>query len=181
MDYHNLKKEDFDILDISMSLSKLNRFVGHSKRAYSVAEHTLHGLHMAIKLGFTPLQQLHWLIHDFTEAYVGDCPSPLKALLPEYQAIEKKVAEAILDFVGIEPLTKEEEHLVHRIDRTMLMLEMRDLTHHNHHLYLDDDRIYHEILEEKDFRLDLHGYEMEQASMTLQLCFDKLLKLLDKG
>lgn len=175
VDYHNIKKEDFDILDISMSLSKLNRFVGHSKRPYSVAEHTLHGLYIAKKMGYTKLEQLHWLIHDFTEAYVGDCPSPLKALLPEYQKIEQTVADGIIQFVGIKPLTEEEQYLVHCIDRTMLLIEMRDLTHHDHYLYLDDVKVFHDMLGEVNLS-EWDGWQAEDVAQGIRDSFNFLME-----
>src|SRR5690606_30780281 len=119
-----------------------------------------HGLVMARKMGYTPIQQLHWLIHDFTEAYVGDCPSPLKAILPEYQRIEAEVLKAIYDFVGLPPMTEEEQQLVHKIDKTMLLLEMRDLTLHNHLQHIHGD-IHAEILSDPDFHLFEKRYNAE--------------------
>lgn len=152
-DYKNIKPDNIHVPDILHSLSLINRFIGHSCRPYSVAEHTYLGLVMAEKLGYTPLQQLHWLIHDFTEAYVGDCPTPLKKLLPKFYEIEKEVELAILKHFGLQELTDEEFYLVKRIDITMLVLEMRDLTLHDHREYLDH-HTYISILSDDDFKIN---------------------------
>jgi uncharacterized protein len=151
-DFDNMDKNVIDVVDITHALSRINRFVGHSVRAYSVTEHTLLGLMIAMKLKQTPLQQLHWLLHDFTEAYVGDCPSPLKMILPEYQRIEREVAEVIYRHVGVAMPTAEEKALVDRIDRTMLLIEMRDLTLHDHSKHLNDN-VYLEALADEDLVL----------------------------
>ena len=129
-DYNNITKDSIDVKDIAHSLSHLNRFVGHSSRPYSVAEHILWCLHMSQKLGHSTRMQLLTLIHDFEEAYTGDCPTPLKVLLPEFKTIAKKVENAIYEHIGIEPPTEEEKHLIKQIDLTMLAIEMRDLTLH---------------------------------------------------
>ncbi len=49
--YENPTPEMIDVFDILRSLPRLNRFVGHSKRAYSVGEHSLLCYQMADKLG----------------------------------------------------------------------------------------------------------------------------------
>ncbi|MFZ7763747.1 HD domain-containing protein [Bacillus licheniformis] len=84
--YPNPTPEMIDIDDIVQSLTRINRFVGHSKRAYSVAEHSIYCYEMAKKLGYSNRECLLTLIHDFTEAYVGDCPAPLKELLPKFSS-----------------------------------------------------------------------------------------------
>lgn len=174
-DYNNISKDSIDIVDIAHALPRINRFVGHCSRAYSVGEHTYIGLVIAIRMGYTPLQQLHWLIHDFTEAYVGDCPSPLKILLPEYIKIEKQVANAIMDYVGLEPMTEEEQDLVHRIDKTMLLLEMRDLTLHDHFDNLTD-LAYLEILNSEDYNLTDRDFSLDYLTHAIEWNFQKLLK-----
>ena len=44
------------------------------------------------------------LLHDATEAYVGDMVRPLKRQMPQYQAAEDKVAWAIAEKFGISPV-----------------------------------------------------------------------------
>ena len=137
-DYENISPNSINITDIIHSLAHTNRYLGHTKRPYSVAEHTYRGLKIAKKLGYTPLQKLHWLKHDFTEAYVGDCPTPLKRLLPEFSVIEKKIEESIEEYFNLKPMTEEENLLVKRLDNTMLILEMKYLTKHDYNEYICD-------------------------------------------
>ncbi|MCY8549278.1 hypothetical protein MOD25_05075 [Bacillus haynesii] len=167
-DYLNPTPEMIDIDDIVQSLTRINRFVGHSKRAYSVAEHSIYCYEMAKKIGYSNRECLLTLIHDFTEAYVGDCPAPLKELLPKFSSIESKVEEAICKHIGIEPPTSEEHEKIKRIDLTMLLIEMRDLTKHSEEFFLKDT-IYSEFLSDEDFFLSFKD---------ISVCFhlDKVLK-----
>lgn len=136
--YANPTKEMIDVEDIIRSISRLNRFVGHSTRAYTVGEHTFFCLVMAERLGYSHREQLLVLIHDFTEAYVGDCPSPLKKLLPEFSIIEARVEQAIYEYIGIEPPTEEEYAKIKSVDLTMLAIEMRDITKHHWSNFITD-------------------------------------------
>lgn len=173
-DFNNITEDSIYIPDVLHSISRINRFVGHSSRAYSVGEHTFLGLIMAEKLKYTPLQKLQWFIHDFTEAYVSDCPSPLKKLLPKFIEIEAEVESAILKHLGLEPLTDVEHYLVKRIDMTMLVLEMRDLTLHD---YMDfiDHHTYLSVLIDDDFKIGQMEFGDELPKILGEL-FDNLIK-----
>ncbi|WP_241900029.1 hydrolase [Deinococcus sp. UR1] len=81
--------------DIAIALSRQPRFGGHTTRPYSVAQHSLAVAHLLTVTGQTPTVILQGLLHDATEAYVVDVPRPLKAMLPEYKAIEGRVWSAI--------------------------------------------------------------------------------------
>jgi uncharacterized protein len=159
-DYINPTKEMINIMDILRSLPRLNRFVGHSSRAYSVGEHTFFCLLMAQELGYSIREQLLVFIHDFTEAYVGDCPAPLKRLIPDFSIIEGRVEDAICAYLGIEPPTEEEALKVKRIDLTMLVLEMRDMTVHEWDNFIDENT-YVEILNDEGFILTNPAFENE--------------------
>jgi len=120
--FFNLKHPDpslVSIVDIAHGLSHLCRFTGHTNGFYSVAEHS-------VKVSRLVPEDLalEGLLHDASEAYVGDMASPLKALLPEYRRIEWKVQHAIARAFDLEyPFDLE----IHRADRILLATERRDL------------------------------------------------------
>ena len=90
------RPEDFDIIDIAHALSLTTRFGGHCINFYSVAEHSfLIGSQMYDDLK-NPDEALAGLLHDASEAYLGDIPKPLKQLLPEYLKIEHNVQTVIM-------------------------------------------------------------------------------------
>lgn len=92
----NPNPEDIDIKDIAFSLANQCRFNGHVP-FFSVAEHSI-----AVAARLPPAMQLAGLMHDAAEAYLSDIPSPIKQYLPDYQAMEIKVQDAINQKFGIE-------------------------------------------------------------------------------
>lgn len=83
---HEPKPEDIRITDVAHSLSMICRYGGHTRWFYSVAEHSVHVSHMV-----PPAFALEALLHDASEAYVGDMIIPLKwsGKLEEFKRIEK--------------------------------------------------------------------------------------------
>jgi uncharacterized protein len=153
IDFTNVDPKNIHLEDILWSLPRLNRFVGHSSRTYSVGEHTLYCYLMAQNLGYSIREQMLVFIHDFTEAYCNDCPAPLKRLIPDFEKYERNIELAICKSFGIEPPTEEEHLKVKMIDLTMLVFEMRDLTLHEWESFLND-YTYSELLFESDFRIN---------------------------
>jgi 5'-deoxynucleotidase YfbR-like HD superfamily hydrolase len=91
---HNPEASTIEIHDIGLSLSRIARWGGRTKGAllgYSVAQHSV----MVSRL-CTPANALVGLLHDASEAYLGDVISPLKRILkPLYQPIEQKWCKVI--------------------------------------------------------------------------------------
>lgn len=83
----------FVVADIGHALGMIVRFNGHCSRFYSVAEHSvLVARIMEVeKLG----DPFEGLMHDASEAYLSDVPSPFKQLLPDWQMIDKSVDSAM--------------------------------------------------------------------------------------
>lgn len=85
-----------EIEDIAHALSMLCRFTGHTNRFYSVAEHSVRASR-EVHADFA----LEALLHDATEAYLGDVSSPLKAQLHEYRNIEFNLDCCIRQHFGL--------------------------------------------------------------------------------
>jgi hypothetical protein len=86
----HLAPDDFDIEDIAHSLSNINRYIGHTREPYSVAEHSVH-VSFLVPKEFAMIG----LLHDAHEAYVGDVNRPLKIDLQDYREIERSAEVAL--------------------------------------------------------------------------------------
>ena len=84
------QKSDISIIDIAHGLSKICRFSGQCNQFYSVAQHSV-----AVAARLPEELKLWGLLHDASEAYLGDVTRPLKRLLTEYQYLEKKMMAVI--------------------------------------------------------------------------------------
>lgn len=86
------------IEDIAHGLAYRCRFGGHTKNFHSVAEHCIHISDMC-----PPHLRLQALLHDASEAYIGDMPTPIKQCLPDFQSLENRLMEAIGLKFGFSP------------------------------------------------------------------------------
>lgn len=73
-----LKIEDIHPEDIAMALARECRFGNHTKKFWSVAEHSILCMQQGQQL-YPDDKALHFrlLMHDAHEAYLGDWPSPI--------------------------------------------------------------------------------------------------------
>ena len=106
--------------DIAHSLSMQCRFNGHTSQFYSVAQHC------CLVAELVPAEhQLAALLHDATEAYVGDLVRPLKEGMREfYDAVERRVWIAICQRFDLDPILPD---CVKHADLVALATEKRDL------------------------------------------------------
>lgn len=84
-DYTCPDPDSIRIEDIAHALSNMCRYAGHVPKFYSVAEHCVKVSSWLKTLGKSVELQLKGLLHDASEAYCVDIPSPLKHQ-PEIEA-----------------------------------------------------------------------------------------------
>lgn len=95
----DLDNPTFDIRDIAHALSLLCRFNGHISRFYSVASHSLMVSWIMEDLGLGDPHE--GLLHDGTEAYLSDVPSPFKQRLPDWKAIDLRLEQKLRLHFGL--------------------------------------------------------------------------------
>lgn len=116
------KVEDISIEVIAHALSKICRFNGHTKRFYSVAEHSIHVANIL------PDNLKIWgLLHDAHEAYTGfgDVCNPVKSTQVKYleELIDGVIAEYFGLFVGefYNPLIREADLRMLHTEKVFLL------------------------------------------------------------
>ena len=140
----NPRGDEIVIDYIAHALSLICRFTGHTYCVYSVAEHSLRVSKLAQYLilkyadarGYSRGREvvqlarevaLWGLLHDASEAYLCDVPSPIKhaSILGQlYRGFESGLMDVIADRFELMPT---EPSVVKVADRILLATEMRDL------------------------------------------------------
>jgi hypothetical protein len=123
------RASDVRIEDIAHSLSNQCRFSGHVREFYSVAEHSLRVSWLLKAWGEDEDVQLWGLLHDASEAYLVDLPTPLKQAEfgAEYRRAEHTLMRVICErFALAEPMPEP----VRIADAVLLATEARDLMPH---------------------------------------------------
>jgi hypothetical protein len=118
-----------DERDLAHSLAHICRFNGHTSEYFSVAQHCVLVADLLRHKGFSPLHQFQGLLHDSSEAYLCDLPSPWKhatALGPHYRECETLLMHCIADWAGLEH-GFDQNPAVCWADRISLLIEARDL------------------------------------------------------
>lgn len=92
--------------DIAHALSNLCRYNGHTRKFYSVAEHSVTLVSFASDVVDNEQLERYLLLHDASEAYLSDLPRPLKKL-PEfafYREVEARLQAKIYRRFGLDPV-----------------------------------------------------------------------------
>ena len=96
-DFANPTPDMINIRDIAHALSLTCRYGGHCVSHYSVAQHSVHCLECA-RRDMQSMEVKKWaLLHDASEAYIGDLPRAPKSLLPCFQALEDMIHQVIAE------------------------------------------------------------------------------------
>lgn len=119
LDLKNPTPEMICLTDIARGLSREGRYANQTKYMWTVADHS-----MLVARNVPQHLKGLALLHDATEAYMRDIPSPLKKMLPIYRFTEDRMWCAIanrFDLPIIMPLEIKEA------DRRAMATEKRDL------------------------------------------------------
>ena len=93
--YINVFEPTLDMLcieDITHAEAAIPRFAGHLNKHYSVGQHSI----MAAQLVSSKNRKAA-LLHDATEAYMLDMPTPIKNQLPDYKIAEDRLMRVIAE------------------------------------------------------------------------------------
>lgn len=135
-DLLNPDPDHLDIRTIAHAIGNVCRFSGHTSRHYSVAQHSILVSELVTLLGGLDGDAYTGLMHDAQEAYVGDVPTPLKRLLPEYKRIEDGIAARIADryhvAAPLPQIVKDADLYALYLERDELMPEQPEPWEHEH-------------------------------------------------
>lgn len=108
-----------DIKDIAHGLAYQCCYNGQTSHFYSLAQHSL------LVAGLVPAQhRLAALLHDAAAAYFGGMAWPLRQLLPDFPALEKKIMAAVGEKFGV---TDFHASAIRRAHMIILSTEQRDV------------------------------------------------------
>lgn len=114
--------------EIAHSLAHINRFTGHARRAYSVAEHSLLVADMVKRAGLDTRAEICALMHDAHESITGDVASPIKQVLGgAWARFEEAQQHAVLAAYDLVDDMAAYAILVKHYDLKALATERRDL------------------------------------------------------
>lgn len=113
--YNRPEESDVTLNDLATALSNICRFSGHLPCFYSVAQHLVNTSRIV-----HPRYSFDALMHDTSEAFTNDLPTPLKWAFPVFKELEIKIEVAMSKKFGF----KYPYHpAVKQADTEMLILE----------------------------------------------------------
>lgn len=141
-----MTKDMISIADITTSLSRLPRYIGHTFLSYSVLEHSILVAETLRHRGCEPKTVLGGLMHDAKETYISDLPTPIKAAFDEkmvqlygneyaglfsevLQDVEYGIDTAICNAVGCITVDDMYNDYVKQADVDCLAYEARRIVH----------------------------------------------------
>jgi predicted HD phosphohydrolase len=157
-----------DVVDIAHALAHHCRFGGHCRAYYSVAQHSCVVADAVEATGADADTVLHALLHDASEAYLGDLPHPLKhrsALGAFYREVEEPLQAAVLARFG---LTAEPPPIVKEMDRAALAAERAAL------MVAADDEWWPELAGVTPLDVPIEPWDSERAAAEFLARYEAL-------
>lgn len=141
---HDIEERDINLHDIAHHLTNIQRFGGALpfNVKYSVAEHSLNLTEYVLaRYGDVELAKA-CLLHDASEAYLGDVVSPLKDLLLDYKDLEWNLMQTIQKKYSID---FRYDSMVSYFDHAILLDEVKALIPNKLELFNDGNSLGLEI------------------------------------
>lgn len=132
IDPWRFRVEDVDLEDIAHSLAHQCRYAGHVKHFYSVAQHCIIiASYMSLEENLSFDVWRAALLHDASEAYLGDVSRPVKhhREMEMYRAVEVDVQQKINEAFGLPPNAHEHPRIKFW-DTAIRYWEQKALCHH---------------------------------------------------
>ncbi len=165
---------DIRLTDIAKALSRICRFTGHCSKFYSVAEHSVRVAAYLRRSGYTPMTQLAGLLHDASEAYLGDVSTPLKTIMSQYKDLERGMEIAVSNRFGVVTFGRAD---IKRADLVLLAYEKHKLLPMEHGewpILFDIDPLEYESVRSKRTVTKL-GWSPDEAEQRFVNVFKRLI------
>jgi hypothetical protein len=135
--------EQITIEAIAIGLARTARFAGQSKNFYSVASHSIMVSDRIWEITQDKGMALMGLLHDASEAFLGDMPGTIKHVLTGYKLLEEKLMRVIfkkynLDYTlmaGIKPT-----------DKLVMCIEYETIINNNHFKEESEGALYTQFI-----------------------------------
>lgn len=126
VDVNNLTIDDISFYDLIYSLPHLCRYNGRLPIFFSVAQHCNELTTWLSHHSHTKHLAPYALLHDASEAYIGDLIYPIKQLYPSFFDIEQRITNLFYQKVGL-PIQQSILDELDFYDRTICINEMISL------------------------------------------------------
>lgn len=160
--FNHLKCNTLDLEVVALALSRIMRFFGQTE--LSVAQHCVNMAMVFIYQGKTELAK-QALLHEVSEAFMGDLASPLKRAFPMFKEIEETLIKKTFKCYGLNyPMDRE----VYILDKQIVLNEA--IVHMpNAEFWLSQGSCVDSQLL-KDSSVDLEAWDSQKA-------YDEFIKL----
>lgn len=173
LNLRTFSKEDIDLRDISISLSRQRRYAGHTAVPWTVAQHiTLCGA-MADVMGCSDDDIKAVFLHDVEETWVQDVIFPIKRnfMFNDYKTMSRDISNVVYDFFGLKGYLNntDNKHLINVFDQTAYIMEAFQMVPafvHDQNLFHDDVNTLVTELISKDFSIPQSLIDVDEMKMA---------------
>lgn len=124
VNFANLQTSIIVFEDIIERLAAINRFNGGTQTLYTVAQHSLLMQQLLLIVGASHKVQQLALMHDMTEAFMGDMVSPLKSMFPQFATMEDELFDVICQQLNVpNDFSEDDWEYVKLLDKELRLLE----------------------------------------------------------